>query len=279
MQAQTVSAVPVSPADLGVGIGTFGHRLQPGRATVLSIFPVALNITSHHAGRAVYLHPAADKTQILEVTMNPNRMSVQNPGSEEPMFVISPARQCASGERGYTMLHVCDTYQWVNNPERERMEPLPVPAATVAESLERSWTQGQRTASGKIGIRVLDPNQPLRGQVDALWADQTAYFRSLVNEADKFDQDKDRKFITELYRVAARWMGIENRDWCKSMEERHVKRCPACASDILAEALTCKECSTFLPEFYKVHGIPFEADTAVSDFSRRVQPAPKSKTA
>lgn len=277
MSTQIVSAVPQTAAELGSGVGNFGRRIQPGRATLLSIFPVELSITSNHAGRAVYVHPPADKARILEVTMNPERLMVQSADPDQPMFTFSTPKECSSGERGYTLLHVCDTYQWCNNYEREKMEPLPISAAIVAESLERSWVQGQRTASGKIGIKVLDQAKALKPQLDDLWADQTAYFRSLVNEADKHDQDAERKYITEIHRVAAKWMGIENRPWCKPMEERHVKRCPACSSDILAEALVCKECSTFLPEFYRAHQISWETDSAVTDFFRRMPPPVSAK--
>ena len=268
MSTNLVSAVPANAAELGQGQGQYGRRVEPGRTTMLSIFPVEMFLSTPHAGVFTYLHPAAKKDKILTMSVNPNRVSIQSPDPLAKPFTLTETTP-KSG-RGYTLLNLYDTYQWCTNYAHDRMEPLPIASGIVAEALERIWISGRRTESGRIGIQVLNNDEPIERQVDNLWANQTAYFRSLVNEADKFEMDRDRKYITEIHRTAAAWIGIETRPWCRPLEERRSKRCVACAKDILAEALVCSECSTFLPEFHEKHGVPYEGDATVGEFILRM---------
>lgn len=275
MAANLVSAIPTSAAELGIGQGDFGRKFAPGTAVLLSIFPIEMHCMSKHAGLTPYLHPAADKGKIIELTMNPARLSVQAPDVSQPLFFLT-SKPIANG-RGYTLISFCDTFQWVPNYERERQEPLPIEARIVAEARENMWVQGQRTRSGRIGIKVLNRNEPFEEQLRFLWDGQTDYFRSLVEEADKSELERDRKYITQIHRAAAAWLGIENREWFRPMGEQHMKKCVACASSILAESLVCKECSTFLPEFHVEHRIPFAHDIRVAEFIRDSNMAKQKK--
>lgn len=275
MATNLVSAIPTSAAELGIGQGDFGRKFAPGTSVLLSIFPIEMHDMSKHAGRTPYLHPAAAKDKIIELTMNPARLSVQTPDLDQPLFFLRP--KAVNNGRGYTLISFCDTYQWVNNPERERREPLPIEAVVVAQAYESMWIQGQRTRSGRIGIKVLNRNEPFEEQLRFLWDGQIEYFRSLVEEADKSELERDRKYITQIHRAAAAWLGIENREWFKPMGEQHMKKCPACASSILAEALVCIKCTRFLPEFHVEHKIPFAHDIRVAEFIRDSNMAKQKK--
>lgn len=273
--ASRVSAIPLDTDDLEQQ-GDQERRTDPGRKTILSIFPVELTRNIQHAGFITYFHPPARKDKIIRVNMNPSRVTVQRPNPLAPCFHITDS-VVSTGDRGYLLIQCVDTYQWVQNYERERQEQLPISAADVAQALVREWTQGRRMNQGAIGMKVLDPNEPIRSQVDQLWAAQTEYFRSMILEADGFfDNPQDRKAIGELHRKAAEWLGTENRPWFRQQEEIRMKTCPNCMERINAQAVGCKECSVFLPEFYRKHKLAFEHDTAVCDFYDKTGTRPKA---
>jgi hypothetical protein len=272
--AMNVSAIPLDQSYLE----DRERQIEPGRCTILSIFPVELTRYIPHAGLSTYFHPAASKDKIIHVKMNPARMTVQRPDVSAPCFHISDS-PVPTGKRGYTLLQCVDTYQWVQNYEREKQEPLPITAESAATSLVREWTQARRVNQGAIGIALLDAKSPISAQVDRLWESQTAYFRSLVIEADGWfvsTVSSERASIAEIHRKAAEWLGTENRPWFRQQEEVRMKTCPQCSERIMATAIGCKECQVFLPDFYRKYKLPFEHDTAVSDFYDRTGTRPKA---
>jgi hypothetical protein len=279
-----VSAIPLDASYLDrERMSDDGDReVIAGRKTILSIFPVELTRHIQHAGMSTYYHPAAQKDEIIQVVMNPRRMNVQRTDGTAPCFSVS-RMPVPTGERGYLLLQCVDTFQWCKNYERDRQEPLPIYAHDVAQSLVQEWTQARRVNNGTIGMSLLDPGEPIRAQVDRLWATQTAYFRSLVLEADGFFAStipSERASIGELHRIGAHWLGTENRPWFRLQEEVRMKTCPKCSERIIASAIGCKECSVFLPDFYaKYPKLWTGQDSAVGMFWEQTGTTPKGVTA
>lgn len=272
--AMNVSAVPFSESYLD----DRERQVEPGRRTILSIFPVEAYRTIAHAGLSTYYHPAAQKDKIIRVSMNPARLTVQTPRAGATFFHVTETT-VPSGERGYLLLQCVDTYQWVMNYERERLEPLPITAESAATSLLQEWRQGRRTSQGAIGMDLLDPTQPIDAQVNRLWDQQTAYFRSLVLEADGFFASivpSERAAIGELHRKAAEWLGTEDRPWFRQQEEVRMKTCPKCSERIIASAVGCKFCQAFLPDYYAKYLALWDGmDTAVLRFWEQTKSTPK----
>lgn len=192
-----------------------GHS---GPRTLLSIFPIAQSLTLRHEGYKTYELPAVKK-----------------------------------GE--HALLAVNDTFSWNRDFSKEEfmLYPAPIPGQVVAENLIQAWAHGKIGTSDGLGpgIILLEGTKPTPAELELANSVQESYFRHLIYEADqKFIQEGGLN-ITDLHRVAANWMGLNDRQWIKPIVEINLVNCPACAEQIRAAAKVCKHCHTNIPEFLK----------------------------
>jgi hypothetical protein len=220
----TVEAEVFAPNPFG------GKPYIPRNVTLCSIFPDELRcVMNHGGGRKQYRMPAVPK------------------GS-------------------YALLKVYDTYTLTRNlskaaaagddpgdSEAWAMQQSPVSCIAVATDLLRQWAQdAPGNASGaKPGIMVLADDAPTQLELDQLVAIQTEYFRWLVMKADEYWITGKREYITGDHRRALRWLGSEDRDWYKKIDQVLLKKCPACYEDINSMATVCKHCDQNLVKFYR----------------------------
>ena len=121
----------------------------------------------------------------------------------------------------------------------------------VAENLVRAWTRGRVGTEGGLGPGVLicQGLEPSHDEVAQARALQTAYFEFLVNDADAKYAREGAKDIEADHRLAAEWLGVQNREWAKPITPASNKACPACGEDIKSTALVCRHCRTDIPKY------------------------------
>ncbi len=230
----------------------------PNSATILSIFPVALESRFLHTGYMTYKHPAVPKDSILVRTYNPERVSSTNRVPEGTPDSTDETRPCEVNQ-GYCLIRVFDTFCWTRDftQDSEHYLPHPVAAGNVARDLASLWSSDALAGDGgsKPGIRTIAGEEPTAVELAELREMQTRYFRTLVNDGHSLFSKGQVKDISDLHRQAAKWLGANNLPWLPKIEQVAIKKCVACANEIRSEALRCEKCNVDLPDFYKKYGI------------------------
>jgi hypothetical protein len=190
----------------------------------------------------------------------------------------------AAPRDGVVTLRVQDTGQMLMDWVNREMRLAPITARQVAESLVEKWsgfTLGSKW--GRPGIWVCAGLEPTQEEIAQNRAIQESFFRGLVQEASDWFHQGNSKHISDLHRRAAEWLlgsAAGELPWVPKMEFRELKRCPACGEEIKAQALSCKHCQTYLPEFYTKTGLDAQSDPvvmAVLTQPKSKQPHPESK--
>ncbi len=230
----------------------------PNFATILSIFPIALEAVRRHNGMIPYQHPAVSRDGILVRTYNPEVLANTNRVPEGTKLFSDESRP-SEATKGYALIRVCDTFTWARDftQDKERFFPHPVPARDVAEDLHRAWASDAIEADGNAGpgMTVIAGDEPTADELEFVREKQTTYFRRLVVDGHTMHSRGQLKDISDLHRAGATWMGANNLPWLPKLEQVQMKPCPACANEIRAMAVVCQFCNQNLPDFYLKYGI------------------------
>jgi hypothetical protein len=156
---------------------------------------------------------------------------------------------------------------WMTDPPQPIARP--VIADDIAAELVRMFVGSAYRANTTTGPGIWVAPQPVPTEQEILDSQeykdartrQEAYFRYLIQDGDVL-HDKGQP-VTKTHRVAAAWMGTEDRPWAKEVTEKRNKTCPACSEYILATAVKCRHCQTDLIEFATTYGIDKAADPFV----------------
>lgn len=227
-------------------------------ATILSVFPLYLEQGRRHNGLMVYQHPPADKNSILVRTYNPEVLANTNRVPEH-LKAFTDEVQPTEVNHGYSLIRVCDTFQWTRDftQDSERFIPHPLNCGIVADDLRTAWASGGVLADGNAGpgMVVIAGAEPTTDELAGVRSKQTDYFRRLVNDGHAMFAKGLLKDISDLHRAAAKWLGANNLPWVPKIEQVELKKCPACDNDIRKNALRCQECMADLPDFYLKYGL------------------------
>ena len=232
--------------------------LNTQKRTLVSVFPVESRLRVRHAvigpnerlmGSVEYILPAAKKGEFSTLTVC---------GASD--IGIEP-------NTGETVLH-------------------PIPVQAIADELVIRFTVDRLGATTSVGPGIWIAPEPVPTDAEIKASPllevnrrkQEEYFRHLIYEGDRMNADS--KPVTNLHRMAAIFMGTEDRPWVKEIAERRTKICAACGETILAAALVCKQCQTNLVEWGRTNGVSQEQDPVVwRKLQAKPVPQPKSSTA
>lgn len=198
----------------------------PGSVTLVSVYPKEQRLELRHKGITTYIMPAARK-----------------------------------GE--FTTLVVRDTYAFNRNYSAPGVQlyPAHIPASVVAENLVQRWKNGHVGAKEGLGpgIAICAGDTPTPDEVESVRVRQEEYFRTLIHEADSLFAKEGGLNIRDDHRMAADWMGTQERPWFKAIKAAAMVRCPACAEEIRAEAKLCRFCRTNIADFLAASEKPVKA--------------------
>lgn len=219
-------------------------QFKADRRTILSVYPLARQEEQKHNGFTLYSLPAAEKSLIV----------IRQPFVYGHPVMDDVVTEVPTGE-GYSLLHVYDTHQYVRDlySDEERTIPLGIGADVVAQALVDIWGRsgwGAKAGFGP-GVCVIENDTPTTAELERERSRTHAYLLWLISDADDRWTLGEAKNITDEHRRAAKWVGVD-REWCKIIKANQtVKQCPACARDILGEALVCQHCHVNLVKFYE----------------------------
>lgn len=187
---------------------------QSGPRTVISAYPLPMELELRHEGSKRYKIEAAPKGEIRVLTVN-------------------------------------DTFGINKNFSSGQYWAAPIPASVVADNLVQAWAKGRVGNKEGVGPGVLVCKElvPDAAEIETVMGLQEAYYRFLVNDADLKNAHDQVKHITDEHRIAADWMGVKDRAWAKKMERIDMQRCPACAEEIRETAKVCRFCNVHIAEF------------------------------
>lgn len=160
----------------------------------------------------------------------------------------------------------------------------PIPVDAIAAELVVRFTSDRLLATTSVGPGIWVAPEPIPTDdeirkspkfIEAV-AKQDEYFRQLIYDGDQLSQNG--KQVTNLHRLAAMYMGTEDRPWVREITERRTKTCPACGEMILAAALVCKQCQTNLVDWGRANGVTQAEDPAVWRRLQHAKPIPKQST-
>ena len=224
--------------------------------TIVSIYPVAFR----ERCRLSTLNPSGKLSGTTEYTL---------PAAPKGKF--STLRVTGASDIGA---------DWMTDP----VQPIarPVTADAIAEDLAKRFVNSAYRGSTTMGPGVWVAPQPNPTDAEILASPemknaqerQEAYFRDLIQTGDVL-HDK-RQPVPKECRIAAAWMGTEDRPWAKEITEKRNKTCPACSEPILTTAVKCRHCQTDLIDFALKYGVDRAADPFVW---QRVQTLQAEKSA
>lgn len=159
-------------------------------------------------------------------------------GGQTATLVIEDAYQSEYGGNGTTILQ-------------------PVLAMKIAQDIVNCFTLGHGNChiDEETGMQEQPAVWICAG--DAPTAEEEAEYdkrqiglaQRLVRDADVLYRDNKTNEITVEMKEAAKWMGLTDRLWIRSVDASSVTQCPACKEDIRVGALLCKHCGTDIQKF------------------------------
>jgi hypothetical protein len=175
----------------------------------------------------------------------------------------------AAPKGGFQTLTITGASDIGTDPNTDEHMLRPIPVDAIAQELVVRFTIDRLGATTSVGPGIWVAPEPVptddqirkSPEMAAALAKQEEYFRQLIYEGDRLSADS--KPVTNLHRVAAVYMGTEDRPWVKEITERRTKTCPACGEMILAAALVCKSCQTNLLDWGRANGVTQEEDPVV----------------
>lgn len=228
-------------------------QIIPGSRTVLSVAPVRFRM-------------AVNRARMVD--------GVLQPGDVE--YVLEPAPR-----DGYSVCKIHDTFQFMRdftsvnefNPGGD-IRPMPVTAERETHAFIQHCIGGNMGARSGVHPGVIEcaGPEPTPEEIAKAREIHTVYARWMVNDGHAKFGRGELKEINEEHRRNAEWLGV-NVPWKVELEQVQVKKCAACAEEIKSEALNCKHCSVFLPDFYKKAGLEPDTDMAVQAYLLRKQQA------
>lgn len=228
--------------------------------------------TIHYPGRGSFV---AESRTVLSVSPVEYRKSYNRTAVNKESGWTSAANityvLAASARDGYSICKIFDGQQMIldrssvtdDNPGQ--LAPMPISAQQDAEDFVAHCTSGTIMRVGGPGVILCAGDEPTQEEIDRARAVHTVYARFMVNDAHTKFSAGNHKEITEEHRRQAEWLGV-NVPWKTELEQVSIKKCPACSEDILAPALQCKHCQTFLPDFYVKAQLNVENDIHVKHF-------------
>jgi hypothetical protein len=147
--------------------------------------------------------------------------------------------------------------------------PRPIPADDIANDLLIGFTLSNldATVTRGPGIFIATEPDPTDEQIaaspklEAARAKQEEYFRDLIHAGEELHARG--KPVTNLHRLAAIWMGAEDRAWAKEITEKRTKACAACGESILSAATVCRYCQTNLVTWAMENSVEQASDPVV----------------
>lgn len=170
-----------------------------------------------------------------------------------------------SPPEGCSLLRVGDSYQNIQNlinPEDYPVIPAPITAMQAAVSLKEHWVGNAIGAESgyTIGLDLVPGDEPTEEFVTNLRERQRRYFLYLIQKADAHFARQEFKMIGEPHFAAARWMGLDNRQWYTIPHQQQLSECVACNKRIPFGQLVCDHCGTNIPIFYYQMGMEPDPD-------------------
>lgn len=170
----------------------------------------------------------------------PLAMRAERPFNGFSAYTLPASR----GPKDVTRCDVPSAFQLVPTGDGTWTE-IPVFSDAIAEDIlhEFSAMVGQEEGYGP-GIWTQDSPDPDPEMVEANVQKQAAFFEFLCNQADGLDKQGKQTEITDLHRMAARWLGYNDFKWLEKLRPKALKECVACYSQIDARATICPICTT-----------------------------------
>lgn len=172
----------------------------------------------------------------------------------------------AAPRNSYSTLLVRDTFSYCRNLHADDFELYrgEVKASIVADNLVRAWAQSTVGSNREFGpgILICAGLKPTKLELDAALSRQKAYFNALINEADGF-AIRGAGEITDAHRLAADWMGTNDRKWARPITKIDFRSCPFCQEDIRQGAIFCRFCQQDVAAWDLAHPVETEEEPLI----------------
>lgn len=134
--------------------------------------------------------------------------------------------------------------------------PITIPAEELAEDIIKSFSISVLgySENAKPGLFWVPGNVSAK-DVERLFPKEVAeakrlqnrWFLALVKMADdEWSRNKQHKMITDIQRIAAKSLGLSNKEWLVMPDPVQMVKCPACFSFIEEGTVKCKYCGAIL---------------------------------
>ncbi len=159
---------------------------------------------------------------------------------------------------------------WREIDEEQPLVEIPTSSVSIAESIVVDYCNGLLgcdMGENKPGLfwvpggfslkEILEKHKPM---LDEANRKQRNWFSTLVQMADTLwvRTSGNPISISEDMRMAARELGIENKDWLKHSQQMDLIRCGACGTMIRGDIIVCPNCKVILkPEEFKKLNMSF----------------------
>lgn len=227
--------------------------------------------TVHYPGRGSFVAESRTVLSVspIEYRKSYNRTATRPDGSTSAAQVVYTLP--ASPSDGFSTVKIFDGQQMildrstVSEDSSGDFAPMPISAQQDADDFIFHCTSGTIMRVGGPGVILCAGDEPTQEEIDRARKIHTVYARFMVNDGHTKYNAGNFKEITEDHRRQAEWLG-SNVPWKVELEQASTKKCPACAENILSLALQCKECNTFLPDFYEKARLDTNNDVMVKRF-------------
>lgn len=178
----------------------------------------------------------------------------------------------AGSEKNPSFQIVPGASAWAERMAGQPMLEIPISSISVAESVIRDWMIGiieVVLGSAQPGVFFLPGSWDLmKLQIDPdarhvftkVCEMQRAWFMKLISMGDALwaRSNGNPLVISELMRIAASHMQMEEKPWMKNFTATRMTNCPACGTMIMPGFPVCSNCKVIVdPEAFKKLGLGF----------------------